>query len=176
MIPVNILILNGSPRQYGNTAKMVASFRSGAESSGHTVNVVEVCKKQIKGCMACEYCHTKGNGRCCQQDDMQEVYDLLRNAEMLVLASPIYYHGISGQLKCVIDRFYSAAYPARPPRLKKSAMFLTSGASEQYEGALFSYRGDFLGYLGLEDMGFYTAPGGVTPALLQKLWEMGASL
>ena len=41
---------------------------------------------------------------------MQEVYNLLKEAEMLVIASPICYHGISGQLKCVIDRFYSAAY------------------------------------------------------------------
>lgn len=173
---MNILVLNGSPRPHGNTSKMVESFRLGAQSSGHTVNVIEVCRKQIRGCIACEYCHTKGNGQCCQSDDMQEVYELLKAAEMLVLASPIYYHGISGQLKCVIDRFYSAAYPNRPPRLKKAAMFLTSGASRQYDGAKFSYDGDFLGYLGLEDMGFYTAPGGVTPALLKKLQEMGANL
>lgn len=50
---------------------------------------------------------------------MQEIYLSLREADMLVIASPIYYHGISGQLKCVIDRFYSAAYPSKPTRLKK---------------------------------------------------------
>ena len=87
--------------------------------------MIDVCKKEIKGCLACEYCHTKGHGACVQKDDMQEVYTLLQETDMLVIASPIYYHGISGQLKCVIDRFYSAAYPSKPSRLKKIAMILT---------------------------------------------------
>ena len=75
------------------------------------MTVIDVCRKKIGGCLACEYCHTEGRGSCIQKDDMQQVYDLLRQADMLVLASPIYYHGLSGQLKCAIDRFYSAAYP-----------------------------------------------------------------
>ncbi len=75
---------------------------------------------------------------------------------MLVLASPIYYHGISGQLKCVIDRFYSALYPKAPESLQKVAMFLSSGDPDMYDGARFSYEGDFLGYLGLEDIGLIT--------------------
>ena len=87
---------------------------------------------------------------------MQEIYAQLRDTNMLVLASPIYYHGISGQLKCVIDRFYSILYPAAPVSLKKVAMFLSSGDPEMYDGAKFSYDGDFLGYLGLESAGIYT--------------------
>jgi multimeric flavodoxin WrbA len=153
---MNILVLNGSPRPKGNTSQMAAAFREGAESAGHTVNVVDVCRKKIAGCLACEYCHTKGDGQCIQKDDMQEVYGLLKEAEMLVIASPIYYHGISGQLKCTIDRFYSAAYPKKPEHLSKVAMFLSSGDSDMYDGARFSYEGDFLGYLGLEDMGIIT--------------------
>lgn len=74
-------------------------------------------------------------------------------------ASPIYYHGISGQLKCAVDRFYSAAYPQKPSNLKKIAMLLSSGDANMYDGALFSYRGDFLDYLGLKDMGIFTAYG-----------------
>jgi multimeric flavodoxin WrbA len=108
---MKILVLNGSPHPQGSTKDMVNAFKKGAESAGHTVDVVDVCKKKIGGCLACEYCHSKGHGECIQKDDMQEVYNLLKEAEMLVIASPIYYHGISGQLKCVIDRFYSAAYP-----------------------------------------------------------------
>lgn len=156
---MNILVLNGSPRPKGNTNQMINAFREGAISAGHTVNVVDVCKMKIGGCLACEYCHTKGTGVCIQKDDMQEVYKLLENAEMLVIASPIYYHGISGQLKCVIDRFYAAAYPVGLSRLKKAAMILSSGDPDMYEGALFSFKGDFLGYLGLENMGVFTAHG-----------------
>ena len=124
---MRILVLNGSPRPKGNTKQMVDAFQEGAESVGHQVDVIDVCKKKIAGCLACEYCHTKGNGDCVQKDDMQEVYSLLTEADMLVVASPIYYHGISGQLKCVIDRFYSAAYPRKPQNLKKVAMILSSG-------------------------------------------------
>ena len=56
----------------------------------------------------------------------------------------------------MIDRFYSILYPAAPVSLKKVAMFLSSGDPEMYDGAKFSYDGDFLGYLGLESAGIYT--------------------
>ena len=153
---MKILLLNGSPRPRGDTSKMIAVFQKAAEVAGHTVCVVDVCRKNIRGCLACEYCHGKGEGTCIQKDDMREIYDLLREANMLVLASPIYYHGISGQLKCVIDRFYSILYPKAPGTLKKVAMFLSSGDPDMYVGARFSYEGDFLGYLGLEDVGIFT--------------------
>jgi multimeric flavodoxin WrbA len=175
---MKILVLNGSPRQKGNTAQMIEAFCEGAEAAGNNVNIVNVCKKKIAGCLACEYCHTKGNGQCIQKDDMQEVYDLLKEAEMLVLASPIYYHGISGQLKCAIDRFYSAAYPNKPVHLSKVAMFLSSGDKDMYDGALFSYKGDFLDYLGLEDMGVFTHHGydpDMAEEELGRLREFGAS-
>ena len=175
---MNILVLNGSPRKRGNTKQMINAFREGAESVGHNVNIVDVCDKKIAGCIACEYCHTKGHGECIQKDDMQEVYALLKNAEMLVIASPIYYHGISGQLKCAIDRFYSAAYPIKPHRLKKVAMILSSGDANMYDGALFSFKGDFLDYLGLENMGVFTAHGceNGSSAKLNELKQFGLSL
>ncbi len=175
---MRILVLNGSPRPKGNTKQMVDAFREGAESVGHHVDVVDVCKKKIAGCLACEYCHTKGNGVCIQKDDMQEVYSLLEEADMLVIASPIYYHGISGQLKCTLDRFYSAAYPKKPCNLKKVAMILSSGDPEMYDGAMFSYKGDFLEYLGLEDMGVFTAYGMENGSVskLRELREFGKTL
>ena len=175
---MRILVLNGSPRPKGNTKQMIEAFREGAVSAEHQVDVVDVCQKKIGGCLACEYCHTRGNGTCIQKDDMQEVYALLKDAEMLVIASPIYYHGISGQLKCVIDRFYSAAYPIKPPKLKKVAMILSSGAANMYKGALFSFEGDFLDYLGLENMGVFTAHGAENGSgtKLEELKNFGSSL
>ncbi len=170
---MKILVLNGSPRPNGNTKGMIEAFREGAVLAGHQVDVMDVCRMTINGCLACEYCHTKGRGECVQKDDMQKIYALLKEAEMLVLASPIYYHGVSGQLKCVLDRFYSAAYPSRPPKLKKVAMILSSGDANMYDGAMFSYQGDFLGYLGLEDMGVYTAHGAENGSM-KKLAELRA--
>lgn len=151
---MNILILNGSPRPNGNTAAMVAVFSDGAKQSGHKVNIVNVCQKKIAGCLACEYCHTKGNGTCIQKDDMQEVYPLLEEAEMIVLASPIYYHSFSGQLQCAINRIYALD---KPKNLKKAALILSSGSDHVYCGAIYEYQNSFLNYLNLEDMGIFSA-------------------
>ena len=170
---MKILVLNGSPRPKGDTAEMVAVFKEAAEKAGHTVEAVNVCRMNIKGCMACEYCHSKGEGTCIQKDDMQQIYEQLKDAEMLVLAAPIYYHNISGQLKCVIDRFYSALYPKAPATLKKVAMFLSSGDDDMYVGAKFSYDGDFLGYLGLEDIGIFTNH---DKGVLEQIREMAGRL
>lgn len=114
--------MEGSPRPKGSTRQMIDAFREGAISAGHTVEIADVCKMKIEGCLACEYCYTKGKRECVQKDEMQKIYALLGDAQMLVIASPIYYHGISGQLKCAIDRFYSAAYPVGPSNLKMAAM------------------------------------------------------
>lgn len=170
---MKILVLNGSPRPNGNTAGMVNIFQRAAEEHGHQVKVFSVCKMNINGCLACEYCHGEGHGQCVQKDDMQEIYAELSDTEMLVLAAPIYYHGISGQLKCVIDRFYSALYPTAPTTLKKVAMFLSSGDDNMYDGAKFSYDGDFLGYLGLEGMGIFTNH---DRNVMSRIKDMAASL
>ena len=175
---MRILVLNGSPRPAGNTSRMVGAFSEGAKKAGHQVDVVSVCKKEIHGCLACEFCHREGMGACVQKDGMQEVYPLFLQADMLVLASPIYYHGFSGQLKCTIDRLYAVGDPKKGLRVRKAAMFLSSGDADMYEGAMFSYKGDFLDYLGLEDMGVFVSHGkdGVSEARLEELAAFGASL
>ena len=172
---MKILVLNGSPRANGNTAKMVAAFREGAEDAGSSVTVIEVCKKRIGGCMACEYCHTKGGGKCIQQDDMQEVYPLLEEAEMIVLASPIYYHSFSGQLQCAINRIYALD---KPKKLRKAALILSSGSDLVYSGAIFEYQNSFLQYLHLEDCGMFAAHGeeNQSPELLERLRTAGRNL
>lgn len=173
---MKVLVLNGSPRPNGNTARMVSVFREAAEASGHEVIVIPVCRKNIKGCLACEYCHLKGNGSCIQKDDMQEIYGHLKDSNMLVLASPIYYHGISGQLKCAVDRFYSALYPRGPQSLTKIAMFLSSGDPDMYDGARFSFNGDFLDFLGLENKGFFACAGSVSDSVLDDIRRMAREL
>ena len=106
---MNILILQGSPRANGNTAWMAEEYRKAAEAAGHTVTLVDVAHKKIAGCMACEYCHGKGNGACIQKDDMQELYPLLAEAEVLVLAAPIYYFTMSAQIQAPIQRIIPPA-------------------------------------------------------------------
>mgnify|MGYP001771448490 CR=1 FL=1 len=175
---MQILVLNGSPRPHGNTAAMVEAFRKGAEENGHVVTVVNVCQKKIAGCLACEYCHQEGSGherQCVQKDDMQEVYPLLDEAEIIVLASPVYYHGFSGQLQCAINRIYALD---KPKKLKKAALILSSGSDHVYSGAIYEYQNSFLNYLRLEDMGIYTAydQQNRSPEKLEELYQFGRSL
>ena len=172
---MNILVLNGSPRKEGNTAAMVEAFAAGAREAGHPVDIVPVCQKKIAGCLACEYCHTKGGGKCVQQDDMQEVYPLLESADMIVLASPVYYHSFTGQLQCAINRIYALD---KPKNLKKAALILSSGSDHVYCGAIYEYQNSFLNYLKLEDMGIYTAfdKQNQSAEKLEELRAFGASL
>lgn len=172
---MNIIILNGSPRPKGNTAAMVAAYREGAESAGHSVTVFDVCRMHIAGCLACEHCHKAKNRVCVQADDMRSIYSALDAADMVVLASPVYYHGLSGQLKCAIDRIYAPGYPRR---LRKAALLLSSGSKGVYDGAIYTYRHSFLGWLHLEDMGIFTAAGDEngSPELLDRLRKAGSAL
>lgn len=172
---MKILVLNGSPRSNGNTAAMVAAFAEGAGESGHSVTIVNVCQKKIAGCLACEYCHTKGNGKCIQQDDMQEIYPVLEETEMIVLASPIYYHSFTGQLQCAINRIYALD---KPKNLRKAALIMSSGSDHVYCGAVYEYQNSFLNYLHLDDMGIFSAFGtqNKSEEKLDELREFGRSL
>lgn len=150
---MNILILQGSPRANGNTAWMAAEYKKAAEAAGHAVTVVDVARKKIAGCFACEWCHGKGNGACIQKDDMQELYPLFAEAEALVLAAPVYYFTMSAQIQAPVQRLYCIN---KPPRLRKMALLLSSYSPGVYDGAAGEYRG-ICGYWQAEDTGIVTA-------------------
>lgn len=175
---MKILVLNGSPHIAGNTSHLIDAFRRGAEDAGHTVITVLTAQKKISGCKGCEYCHFQGHGECIQKDDMQQIYPLMKKADMLVLASPIYYRSFSSQLKCVIDRFYAIAFPKMPENLKKIALILSSGAPNVYGGATYIYEEEFLQDLRMEGMGVYTACKADvnTSEKLNELYSFGNSL
>lgn len=154
---MKILVLNGSPRPNGNTVKMIDLFSRGAEASGHKVERVDICKLHIRGCTGCEYCHSGENDTCCQKDDMHIIYEKMKESDMLIIAAPIYYHGISGQMKCAIDRFYSVMYKRKIDCIKKSALFLCSADPDVYEGTIYLYKEEFSGFMKLENMGIFTA-------------------
>lgn len=172
---MKILILNGSPRPDGNTIAMAKAFAKGAAESGHDVELISVCQKNIAGCLACEYCHTRAEGRCVQQDDMQQIYPLLEQAEMIVLASPVYYHSFTGQLQCAINRIYALD---KHKNLKKAALILSSGSDDVYGGAIYEYENSFLKYLYLENMGIFTSYGKQNKSAekLEQLYQCGKNL
>ena len=171
---MNILILQGSPRATGNTAWMAEEYKKAAEAAGHEVTLVNVAKKKINGCLACEYCHGKGNGACIQKDDMQELYPLMNEAEVLVLAAPIYYFTLCAQMQAPIQRMYCVNKPAK---VKKIALLMSSYSPNVYDGAIGEYRG-ICNYWQVEDMGIVTAmvDEQKTDATRQKVLDLVAKL
>ena len=150
---MKIAILNGSPRKE-NTAAMIEAFREGAEEAGHEVEVLHVGKMKINGCLACEYCHTKGDGKCIQKDDLEKIMPAYLESDMVVFASPIYYFALTAQLEAAWQRVYCIGKPAKAT---KAALLLSSG-SGAYDAAIAQYKA-FTGYVGIQDMGVCTATG-----------------
>ncbi len=151
---MKITVLNGSPRKQ-NTAAMVEAFAEGAKAAGHEVEVIQVGKMKIGGCLACEYCHGKGEGKCIQKDDMEKVMPAYKDCDMIVFASPIYYFDMTAQLSAAIQRVYAIG---KPTKATKAALLLSSASPNPFEGAIATYK-TMIGYMGLEDAGIITAAG-----------------
>ena len=101
----NILIISSSPRKKGNSQILCEQFKKGAEAKGHQVKIVRIMEQNIGFCRACDGCMRNG-GTCVLKDDMAEILKMFQKADVLVLATPVYFYGISGQMKTFIDRTY----------------------------------------------------------------------
>lgn len=97
-----VLILSGSPRKNGNSDILCNEFMKGATESGNEVEKIRVTEKKIGFCRACYAC--KGTGVCAIKDDMAEILQKMIDADVIVLASPVYFYSIDAQLKALIDR------------------------------------------------------------------------
>ncbi len=102
-----IVILNGSPRRNGNTSSLVKSFTEGAESAGHTVTEFFLQDMNIRGCRGCFGGHSSQDSPCVQKDDMDKIYPAVKESDVVVLASPLYYWNMSGQLRTAVDRLFA---------------------------------------------------------------------
>lgn len=147
---MKILIISGSSRKGGNTELLAEAFAKGA-SKHHQVEIVSVRDYQVNPCLGCNACF-KTNGICAQKDDMVLIYEKMNQADMLVIASPVYFYGISSQLKAVIDRFHN---PIRDTfHIKKMALLLVGAASlpELFDAILTEYN-LCLKFFNIEDAG-----------------------
>lgn len=97
-----VLILSGSPRKDGNSDILCNEFMRGATESGNEVEKIRVAEKKIGFCTGCYAC--RNTGVCAIKDDMDEVMQKLIDADVIVLASPVYFYSIDAQLKALIDR------------------------------------------------------------------------
>ena len=99
-----ILIIQGGGRPHGNTAQLVRSFAEGAEAAGHHTEILSLMKQEVKGCLGCNAC--RYGKPCIQKDGFNELVPKIKEADLLVFASPMYFWTISSRLKAFIERIY----------------------------------------------------------------------
>ena len=100
---MKILILEGSPNRNGSSNMLAEEFIKGAREAGHEVVAISAAHSKISPCTGCVSCGY--NGPCVQKDDMEHIRKEILGADMLVFVTPLYYYGMSAQLKILIDRF-----------------------------------------------------------------------
>jgi len=98
-----VLILSSSPRRGGNSDLLCNQFISGAQESGNNVEKIFLKDKKINYCTGCGTCIDRA-GKCSQKDDMAEVLDKMVKADVIVMATPVYFYTMCGQMKTLIDR------------------------------------------------------------------------
>ena len=101
------MILNGSPRRNGYTSTLVKAFTEGAGSAGHTVTEFFLDRMEIHGCKGCFGGRSSRECPCVQKDDMIQIYAAVRECDVIVMASPLYYWNMSGQLRTAVDRLFA---------------------------------------------------------------------
>lgn len=148
-----IIVLNGSPRKNGNTSALVKAFREGAESAGHSVTEFWLEGMNINGCRGCCAGGKNPESPCVQKDDMEQIYPAYKEADVVVLASPLYYWTISGQLKCAFDRLFAVAEcdPSYTNPRKESAL-LMAAEGNGFEETVYWYD-RLMGHIGWKDCG-----------------------
>lgn len=146
---VEIMALYGSPRVDGNTEIIMNEFLKGAESEGAKVDRLYVREHCIAPCRECLTCFK--NGHCVIADDMQRIYPRLLAADIVVLASPIFFYGVAAGAKALIDRaqaLWARRYVLKDPDLgedgkKREGFFISVGGTKgprMFEGAILTVK------------------------------------
>ncbi len=176
----NVLIISSSPRKGGNSDLLCDQFMRGAEESGHHVNKIRLADHDIHYCRGCGACY-QGARPCPQKDDMPELLDRLLAADVIVMATPVYFYTLSGQMKTFIDRT-----AARYEEIRDKEFYFILAAAEEgrdkMERTVECFRG-FLDCLeGAKEKGVIYGLGAWhageirdTPAMLEAL-EAGRNL
>ena len=159
-----ILIVNGSPRKDGVDSAVASMVGEEFSGKGHEVETIDVCGLKIGGCRACMAC--KRTGRCAQDDDMQSLYPKVRDSDMLILMSPVYFGAETAQMKAFIDRLFALTDDERPlGKVRMSSILLVCGDPDgaMVYGAQLSRLCNAMKYLKVEDFGSGCIIGGLKP-------------
>jgi multimeric flavodoxin WrbA len=177
-----IVILNGSPRPKGNTSALVEECKRGAEEAGCTVTAFVLDKMDIHGCKGCSCGGKNPDSPCVQKDDMCKIYPVYREANVVVLASPLYYWNLSGQLRTAFDRLFAVAEcDSNYANPKKDSVLIMVAEGYGFDDALGYYQ-NLMKHLGWKELGHMLA-GGVMKVgdinghkELKEAYELGKSV
>lgn len=136
-----ILVLSSSPRRGGNSDLLCDQFISGAKKSGHHAEKIFLKDKKINYCTGCGTCIDKGK-ICPQKDDMAEVLDKMIAADVIVMATPVYFYTMCGQMKTLIDRTCS-----RYTRITNKEFYFIVTAADSNNKAMERTLEEFRGFI-----------------------------
>lgn len=180
-----IIILNGSPRKSGNTALLCDEFIKGATAAGHTITLFNLREMDIHACLGCMKGGKNPASPCMQKDDMEKIYPAYTEADIVVLASPMYYWSFTAQLKTAFDRLFAVTETDSQYRAPvKNCMLLMAaeGDTEDNWKPVLDYYHALLGHLGWNNCGTVLAGGVLNigdikgKAALQQARELGERL
>lgn len=132
---MKILLLNGSPRLSGNTNYALSVISEGISmNTPYDVETINVAKLKVSGCTACSACRING-GNCVMNDDGREIIEKVYKADAVVFGTPVYWWGISSQMKAVLDKFYSKTSQFKEQNKKVGVVAVGASAvpNRQYE-------------------------------------------
>lgn len=136
---MKVLVLTGSPHLQGTTAFLADEFCIGAKEAGHEVVRFETAKLSIHPCTGCYHCR-KNDGKCVYDDDMSHIYPHLLTADAVTFVTPLYYFGMTAQLKRTIDRFFSVNPILREIPKK---LFLIAAGNDKDDWAMDALKAQF---------------------------------
>lgn len=153
-----VVVLNGSPRKRGNTSMLAEALAEGAREAGCDVESFFLEGMDIRPCKGCFGGDRMRDNPCVQQDGMRAIYDAFRTADVLVLASPLYWWTVSGQLKAAVDRLFAMAEGdgdlALPPL---ECVLLMAAQGDGFGESVYWYE-HLLQYVGWTDRGRVLCP------------------
>lgn len=160
---MKIIVLEGSPNKHGSTNILTEEFMRGAKEAGHTVQSIDVAHAKVHPCTGCVTCGYEGP--CAQKDDMESIRGQILSADMLVFATPLYYYGMSAQLKIVIDRFCAFNSSIHQRHMKSALLTVAWNGDDWTFDALEAHYKTLVRYLNLEDKGMVLGYGCGTPSM-----------
>ena len=177
---MKIVVLEGSPNKKGSSNLLAECFRQGAEEAGHTVEIVDAAHADIHPCTGCIHCGYEGP--CVQKDDVEEIRRKILDADMIVFVTPLYYYGMSAQLKILIDRFCAFNSSIQRKRMKSALLTAAWNSDGWTFDALEAHYRTLVHYLNLKDMGMVLGKGCGTPSMTlhskypEQAYELGKKL